>query len=123
VTRPPDPPVPDDDPGPLVRPFALTRGRAGKGLRDLDIFTLVATAVGDDIPDELDREYREILALCRDRPQSIAEIAARRGVLVSAAKVLVGDLIAAGYVSFRPPLEHGHDPEFLRTILAGLRRI
>lgn len=114
----------DDDPGPLVRPFAVTRGRAGPGRDDLDLFTLVETIEFGSGQDELDREYRQILAMCRDRPQSIAEIAARCGLLVAAAEVLVGDLIVAGYVSFRPPRpDHERDPVFLRAVLAGLRRI
>ncbi|MEU6563322.1 DUF742 domain-containing protein [Nocardia nova] len=114
----------DDDPGPLVRPFATTRGRTGTELPDLDIFTLVTTIdFGNDVED-FDREYRQILSMCRGRPQSIAEIAARCGLLVTAAKVLVGDLIKAGYIDFRAPHpDVAHDPEFLRAVLAGLRNI
>ncbi|MBB5916643.1 hypothetical protein BJY24_005555 [Nocardia transvalensis] len=78
--------------------------------------------LGNDI-ENLDREYRQILILCRDEPQSIAEIACC-GLLVAAAKVLAGDLITGGYVTFRSPHpDVGHDAVFLRAVLAGLRKL
>ncbi|MGA4788795.1 DUF742 domain-containing protein [Nocardia sp. AB354] len=124
MTRPPDDSPIDDDPGPLVRPFATTRGRTGTNVHDLDIFTLVTAVEFDNDIENFDREYRQILSLCGGRPQSIAEIAARCGLLVTAAKVLVGDLITAGYIEFRSPHpDVGHDPVFLRAVLAGLRKL
>ncbi|RDI55986.1 DUF742 domain-containing protein [Nocardia mexicana] len=123
MTRHPDDPWPPDDPGPLVRPFAVTRGRAHTAVRDLDLLTLVS-AVGPDAG-TLDREYREILRLCAERPLSVAEIAAHLGLFVAAAKVLVGDLITAGYVTFHSPAppDYAPDPELLRAVLEGIRRI
>ncbi|NEW26643.1 DUF742 domain-containing protein [Nocardia cyriacigeorgica] len=116
---------PDDDPGPLVRPFALTRGRAGRGLPDLDLLTLVISIGSEDEMNALEREYVQIYRLCRDRPLSIAELAAHLGLLVVTVKVLVGDLVAAGYVLFRspPPPDAGPDPDLIRAVLDGLRRL
>ena len=87
-----------EDPGPLVRPFAMTRGRAGKDLHSLDILTLVMAARAEADITGLDREYREILRLCQHRALSVAEIAAHLNLLLAAVKVLVCDLINAGYL-------------------------
>lgn len=115
----------EDDPGPLVRPFALTRGRAGRDLPDLDILTLVISVGYEDEVNSLDREYAQIFRLCRDRPLSIAELAAHLGLLLATVKVLVSDLIAAGYVLFRspPPADAGPDPELIQAVLDGIRRL
>ncbi|MFF0527870.1 DUF742 domain-containing protein [Nocardia amikacinitolerans] len=115
----------EDDPGPLVRPFALTRGRAGREVADLDILTLVISVGYEAEVNNLDREYAEIFRLCRNRPLSIAEIAAHMKLLLVTVKVLVGDLIAAGYVIFRSPprADDGPDPELLQAVLDGIRKL
>ncbi|MBF6074294.1 DUF742 domain-containing protein [Nocardia beijingensis] len=115
----------EDDPGPLVRPFALTRGRAGRDVADLDILTLVISVGYEGEVNSLDREYAEIFRLCRNRPLSIAEIAAHMNLLLITVKVLVGDLISAGYVIFRSPpkADVGPDPELLQAVLDGIRRL
>ena len=114
----------DDDPGPLVRPFAVTRGRAGRDLHNLDLLTLVVT-VGANTDDlSWDREYAEILRMCRGRPQSIIEIAARLDLMVAAVKVLVSDLISSGHVIFRSPPKHvGPDLHVIQAVLDGVRKL
>ncbi|MEV0075295.1 DUF742 domain-containing protein [Nocardia neocaledoniensis] len=115
----------DDDPGPLVRPFALTRGRAGRDQPELDILTLVISVGYDSDVNKLDREYAQIFQLCRHQPMSIVEIAAHLKLLLVTVKVLVSDLIAAGYVIFRSPPrpEAGPDPELLQAVLDGIRNL
>ncbi|MGV9674102.1 DUF742 domain-containing protein [Nocardia sp. NPDC003482] len=115
----------DDDPGPLVRPYAVTRGRvARRGLRELDITTLVS-AVG--VPADLgalDPEYREILRLCAEHPLSIAELSAHTRLFVSAVKVLVGDLVDTGRLTLHAPAPTpAADLDLLRAVLAGIRRL
>jgi hypothetical protein len=114
----------DDDPG-LVRPFAVTRGRAGRDLRGLDILTLVSATRSEAETIGLDREYREIVKLCRGRPLSIAEIAAHMNLLLAAVKVLVGDLIENGYLTHRPPRPATSEPsmQLLQAVLDGVRRL
>ncbi|MCX4095563.1 DUF742 domain-containing protein [Nocardia sp. alder85J] len=115
----------EDDPGPLVRPFAVTRGRTAAGPRDLDILTRVSAAGVRTGGDALEREYREILRLCDHTTLSIAEIAAHLHLFVAAAKVLVADLIDGGYLIFRAPPtpESAADPTLLRAVLEGIRRL
>jgi DNA-directed RNA polymerase specialized sigma24 family protein len=115
----------EDDPGPLVRPFAVTRGRAGKDLRSLDILTLVMAARTDADITGLDREYREILRLCQHRALSVVEIAAHMNLLLAAVKVLASDLIDAGYLIHRPPRPTAAKPDIqlLQAVLEGVRKL
>ncbi|MEV6258867.1 DUF742 domain-containing protein [Nocardia sp. NPDC051911] len=115
----------DDDPGPLVRPFAVTRGRAGRDNHRLDILTLVVAVRMTGDAAILDREYAEILSLCRNRPLSIAELAAHLNLLVATVKVLVSDLIQSGHVIYRSPTPRPEsaDPILLQAVLDGIRRI
>jgi hypothetical protein len=113
------------DPGPLVRPFAVTRGRAGRDLNRLDILTLVMAARSDADITGLNREYREILRLCQYRALSIAEIAAHLNLLLAAVKVLVSDLIDGGYLIHRPPrpVTDRTDITLLQAVLDGVRKL
>ena len=114
------------DPGPLVRPFAVTRGRAGRDLHELDIITLVVAVRPEADVAGLDREYGDILRMCQQRPLSIAEISAKMGLLLSAVKVLVSDLISSGHLIFRsppPPTTGRPDIKLLQAVLDGVRKL
>ena len=115
----------EDDPGPLVRPFAMTRGRAGKNLHSLDILTLVMAARADADITGLDREYREILRLCQHRALSVAEIAAHMDMLLAVVKVLVCDLVDSGYLIYRSrrPAAGRPDIKLLQAVLDGVRKL
>ena len=115
----------EDDPGPLVRPFAVTRGRAGRDLHKLDILTLVMAARSEADVAALDREYREIVRLCQRRALSVAEIAAHMDLLLVAVKVLVSDLIESGHLIYRPPRSAAGRPDIklLQAVLDGVRKL
>ena len=100
----------DEDPGPLVRPFAVTRGRAGRNIHLLDLLTLVMAARAEADITGLDREYREILRLCQHRALSVAEISAHMNLLLAAVKVLVSDLIDSGYLIYQSPRPAADQP-------------
>lgn len=114
-----------DDPGPLVRPFAVTRGRAGKNLRSVDMLTLVMAVRTEADTAALEREYRDILQLCQGRALSVAEIAAHMNLLLAAVKVLVSDLTDAGYLicSSPQPAIGGPDIKLLQAVLDGVRKL
>ncbi|MEV0686879.1 DUF742 domain-containing protein [Nocardia sp. NPDC050378] len=120
-------PVPetDDDPGPLVRPFAVTRGRAGIDRYDLDLLTLVVAVATPTESTELDHEYGAIVNLCQGRPLSVVELSAHLNLLVAAVKVLVSDLIQAGYVIHRSPINAQQRPDthLIQAVLDGVRRL
>jgi hypothetical protein len=115
----------DGDPGPLVRPFAVTRERAGRDLHRLDILTLVMAARSGADTTGMDREYREILRLCQLRALSVAEIAAHMNLLLAAVKVLVSDLIDSGHLIHRPPRPAAVVPDIklLQAVLDGVRKL
>jgi DNA-directed RNA polymerase specialized sigma24 family protein len=114
-----------EEPGPLVRPFAVTRGRAGKDLHSLDILTMVMAARAEADTVALNREYREILRLCQHRALSIAEIAAELKLLLAAVKVLVSDLIDSGHLIYRSPRVAAGKPDIklLQAVLNGVRKL
>ncbi|MGQ4601578.1 DUF742 domain-containing protein [Nocardia sp. R6R-6] len=115
----------EEDPGPLVRPFAVTRGRAGRDLHNLDMLTLVVAIRTERDTATLDREGAEIVRLCQGKPQSIVELAAYLNLLLAAVKVLISDLIDSGYLIFRTPTPtaSGPDPELLQAVIDGIRRL
>jgi hypothetical protein len=115
----------DDDPGPLIRPFAVTRGRVGTELHKLDMLTLVVAVRTDVDTATLDREYGEIMRLCQSRPLSLAELSAHLNLLLVAVKVLVSDLIESGHVIFRSPAPAVSEPDLmlLQAVLDGIRKL
>lgn len=89
-----DDPSADDDS--LVRPFIITGGRTRHHRVNLRVETLVVRSEVE--PDhELKFEHAAIVKAC-EQPMSVAEIAARIGVPLGVAQILVGDLADAGLV-------------------------
>lgn len=113
----------DDEAGPLVRPYAMTRGRTRPANRDLNMITLVV-AVKDEIDTALDADYVQILELCRN-PMSIAELAAHMDVPIVVVKVLLSDLVERGEVIARNPARDVRVPDMklLQAVLDGVRRL
>jgi hypothetical protein len=114
----------DDD---LVRPYVVTGGRA-RARGSFDLVTLVVTAA--DAPAEgrdahTSPEKRRILALCRGGALSVAEISAYLALPTSVTKVLLGDLVEAGFVDIRvtAPVTAGPDIQLLQEVLDGLRAL
>ncbi len=77
----------------FVRPFIMTGGRTRAERRDLRVETMLQATV-DHVPRGLPSEQEELLVLCRE-PQSVAEVAAKLGLVVGVVQVIAGDLIAA----------------------------
>lgn len=126
---PPAPAVPAVPPDPepvaggsaFVRPYVLTRGRTRSSFV-LSIETLVSAAA-DAAPAGLTGEHQVVLGLCRE-PRSVAELAAGVGVPLGVARVLVGDLAAAGTVAVhRSAGNSGPDMALMERVLSGLRRL
>jgi hypothetical protein len=121
VPPPPDEPEPVAGGAAFVRPYVFTRGRTRSSF-ELSIETLVS-AVRQSAPVGLTGEHQVVLDLCRE-PRSVAELAARAGVPLGVARVLVGDLAAAAAVSVhRSAGEAGPDLALIRRVLSGLRRL
>jgi uncharacterized protein DUF742 len=116
----------DREPGPLVRPFALTGGRAGTDRHGLNMITLVRATHAMYDPMGLSRESADIVEMCRHRPLSVAEIAARLDVLLAVAKVLISDLLDGGLLASQAPVTNSStapDMDLLQAVLDGVREL
>ncbi|WP_414635852.1 DUF742 domain-containing protein [Amycolatopsis sp.] len=114
----------DEAAGPLVRPYAITRGRIPSSDVALDVATQVMALRDTQDPIGLTPEHRTILQLCQ-RPLSVAELAAYVKVPLAVVKVLCGDLIERGDVIVRSPTQatQAPDRELLQAVLDGLNKL
>jgi hypothetical protein len=111
--------------GPVVRPYAITGGRAHSRHQDLEVEALVITAYRGALAPYLTYERRSIMRLCQE-VQSVAEIAARMEMPLGVARVLVADMAEERLVSVHRPSELiGDHPDLglLERVLYGLRNI
>lgn len=123
----------DDAAGPVVRPYAMTRGRTSHAAEDrLDLIALVITeehidvaTVDDGVDRSLAPEHVEILTRCRTGPASVAELAAGLDLPVGVVRVLVGDLLDAELVRVARPVPPAElvDEAILRGVIEGLRAL
>ncbi|WP_067651594.1 DUF742 domain-containing protein [Nocardia harenae] len=115
----------DEAAGPLVRPYALTRGRTMGAAHDLDMLTVVVVTYPAPVLRRVEPEYAEIVRLCAV-PQSVAEVSATLKLPLAVTKILVGDLISENHLIFRAPVQADAGPgdiNILRAVLDGIRRI
>jgi hypothetical protein len=115
----------DAEAGPVVRPYALTRGRTRPAGEPLDLIAIV-TAVPRAKPDPL-RLAPEHLALLRlgQRPASVAELAADLDLPVGVVQVLLADLREQSLITVHNPVPPAQltDPRILREVADALRRL
>jgi hypothetical protein len=106
----------------LARPYAVVGGRTSSSAPRLAVEALVTTTDhGLAVIPRLALERREIALLCR-APLSIAEGAAHVRLPFGVARVIVGDLAAAGVVEVHRVVgENGPGPQVLEQLLHALR--
>src|SRR4051812_8125817 len=90
----------DEAAGPLVRPYAVIYGRTVGAGHDLDMLTVVLVTESAPPLRRPEPEYAEIIRLCRI-PLSVAEVSAALKLPLAVTKILVGDLIGDGHMTFR----------------------
>lgn len=115
-----------DPRGELVRPFALTRGRA-QGVDTIALeAVLVTTPRGAQEALFAGHDKHRIAQLCA-RPHSLAEISAHLRVPVGVANVLVTDMITDELLILHRPSTDEDDTDerqsVLHRVLEGLRRL
>lgn len=120
-----EPPVTAGQPN-LVRPYTLTAGRTGTDV-DLPLEAPVQTLRAGLAHRWPGGDARaEILQLCTASP-SVAEISARLDLPVGVARVLVGDLVTAGYLRVHRTLTdrstRDERHELIGRTLRGLRAL
>jgi hypothetical protein len=114
--------TPEVQGGRVVPVYALTGGRTRSTGAELPVETLVTVTPAGHRADELHLEYRATVELAA-RPISVVEIGAALRVPVGVARVLVSDLVNAGYLAVHlpPSTDGGPAPEILERLLEGLR--
>ncbi|MER6345696.1 DUF742 domain-containing protein [Streptomyces sp. NPDC001595] len=119
----------DDEAGPVVRPYAMTRGRTSHAAQHrLDLIAVVVTephADDHETDPTMSPEHVDIVGLCRDAPQSVAELAAELDLPIGVVRVLIGDLVDAELVHVTRPVPPAELPDesILRDVINGLRAL
>jgi Protein of unknown function (DUF742) len=127
--RGPDRLAPEPEPGReqprLVRPYALTVGRARGLWTELPIEALLSATRSAAAEPGHSPEQRTILRLCTHGFQSVAEISALLRLPLGVVRVLVGELVDRGALELYQPRHHAEHPDraLLERVLDGLRRI
>lgn len=117
----------ESDPrGELVRPFALTRGRA-QPIDDLALeAVLVTTSQGHQLAYLSGHHKQQIAQLCT-QPHSLAEISAHLRVPLGVANVLVTEMVDEQMLTLHQPSTDDDQPQerihILERVLEGLRRL
>lgn len=115
----------DEAAGPVVRPYAVTRGRTRSPGRPID---LIAVVVGMQCSPAdgvwLEPEHMRLLSRCR-RPITVADLASDTDLAIGVVRVLLGDLIDGGLarVSAPAPAEFASDEAVLRMVLDELHSL
>lgn len=116
----------DRDAGPVVRPYAVTKGRT---MPASDSFVgLIDMVIARDQPQlpaeaRLNSEHRRLLAMCR-HPGTVVDLASDAGLPVGVVRVLLSDLAAWGAVRVvQSPRGRVIDERLLKDVLDGLQAL
>jgi Protein of unknown function (DUF742) len=120
----------EDETGPMVRPYTVTRGRTRpSGARAIDLMSRVtALDAGAPGPD-VDHARAALLDLIRRGPRPVVELAADADLPLTVLRVLLGDLAEAGLIRIDAPRRHpagddpATDPGLLREIMERLKEL
>ncbi|MEU5881879.1 DUF742 domain-containing protein [Spirillospora sp. NPDC047279] len=115
----------DREAGPVVRPYAMTRGRTRPRGETFDLIAVVE-ATGERPGDRLrySPEHVRILRRCAE-PVSVVDLASEIGLPLGVIRVLLGDLRDQGLVALAAIEPVGDRPNkgVLREVLNGLRAL
>ncbi|ASW55898.1 DUF742 domain-containing protein [Plantactinospora sp. KBS50] len=115
----------DEHAGPVVRPYAVTRGRARPVAGSFDLISLVvATQRTPTAEVGMGPEHVAIVGLCQ-HPLSVAEIAAHLNLPLGTIRVLLGDLVERELVRVREPRATTALPDdsVFEAVINGLRAL
>lgn len=115
----------DEEAGPVVRPYALTRGRTRTTGDRLDLIAIISAVRGArPDPPGLDPEHLSLLRLAR-LPTPVADLAAGLDLPVGVVRVLLDDLRERSLISVLNPIPPARLPDvrILQEVVDGLRRL
>jgi len=113
------------DPGPVVRPYAWTRGRTRPNV-ELAIETLLSTTTHGTQEERNLLPEKAAVVRCCQRARSLAEVAATLGVPLGVARVLVSDMADEKLLAVHEPAGDSDDRThhaLLERVLRGLRKL
>ena len=114
----------DAEAGPVVRPYALTRGRTRPVGEAFDLVsTVIATNARIADPGGLGPEHMSVLQFART-PTTVVDIASDVGLPLGVVRILLADLREIGLVTIETPVPmkaRQVDRNTLREVLHGLR--
>ncbi|HEY3507212.1 MAG TPA: DUF742 domain-containing protein [Actinocatenispora sp.] len=114
----------DQEAGPLVRLYGVTRGRTHGAPTGLDLLSVVVTESRPPTDARLGPEHLAILRLCR-RPRAVVEISADLDLPIGVLHVLLADLDADQLITIRLPNQAALHPNapLLEELLHGLHNL
>ncbi|HEX4814828.1 MAG TPA: DUF742 domain-containing protein [Nonomuraea sp.] len=116
----------DEEAGPVVRPYAVARGRTRPASSALDLLASVVSTGSPAPPGaELSAQHRRVISSVTGRPRPVAEVASEVGLPVGVVRVLLGDLLEHGLISVRAQRDKASTPteSLLREVINGLRAL
>jgi hypothetical protein len=115
---------PRHGPGPVVRPYAVVRGRTRPDGAELDVIAIVRARRAARLdPADLEPEHLAMLARCQ-HPLSAADLSAALDLPLGVIRVLLGDLRDRGLVVIdQPAPERVRNVRLLREVANGLRAL
>ena len=116
----------DEAAGPVVRPYAMTRGRTRPTAGDFDLIALVIATqpLSAVVHIGLEPEHSAIVRMAQ-RPISVAEISAHLDLPLGIVRVMLGDLLDRGLILAREPRPATEMPSqrVLKAVINGLRSL
>jgi hypothetical protein len=115
----------DEEAGPIVRSYAIARGRTVPRGISLDLVTLLQIT-GREAPRDfrMTREDQKMMRLC-SRPCTVADLASDLDLPLGVVKVLAADLCHHGMLEIRRPGRRMQqaDQQLLQRVLDDLRAL
>ncbi|GAA0990109.1 DUF742 domain-containing protein [Acrocarpospora macrocephala] len=114
----------EEDPGPLVRMYAVTGGRARPIGEAFDVVAVVTTLGMPYEPVGLSPEHITVLRMCV-RPTTVADIGVHLRLPLNITRVLLSDLRREGLVSIDRPVASAAamNERIYQEVLNGLRTL
>ena len=115
----------DRDAGPVVRPYAMTKGRVAPDGGEFDLVAFVVATM-PEIPAgaHLLPEHHALVAAAWE-PSAVVELASELDLPLGVVRVLLGDLRSAGLIAlYEPPAaSQPQDVDVLKAVVNGLRAL
>lgn len=115
----------DREAGPVVRPYAVTKGRTLPSSEQTFGLIDVIVATGQRPPEHFrpGPEHRQILFLCR-QPTPVVDVTSEIDLPIGVVRVLLGDLASEGMIRvLYAQKEPVTDQRLLRMVLDGLESL